>query len=139
MNYTSFLTGYNEIQASARTRQHDLKYRLTSSHVKSVYFNNRSQGNSTNCYIILGPRDKAAPPTSQQIHKFPPKRVQYLATPSSIFIFISSSSTGELSALSQSETRFVELGKYSQKMLSEAFWTPIIASLQFIEYPKLYS
>ena len=45
--------------------------------------------------------------------------MKYLATPSSIFIFISSSCTGELSALSQSETRFVELGEYSQNMLSE--------------------
>ena len=64
--------------------------------VKSVYFNHPSQGNSTNYYLILGPRDKAAPPTSQQINKFPPKRVKNLATPSSIFIFISSSSTGQL-------------------------------------------
>ena len=62
----------------------------------SVYFNHPSQGNSTNYYLILGPRDKAAPPTSQQINKFPQKRMKNLATPSSIFIFISSSSTGEL-------------------------------------------
>ena len=55
--------------------------------VKSIYFNHPSQGNSNNYYVILGPRDKAAPPTSQQINKFPPKRVKYLATPSSIFIF----------------------------------------------------
>ena len=46
----------------------------------------------------MGLRDKAAPPTSQQIKKFPPKRVKNLATPSSIFIFIFSSSTGELSS-----------------------------------------
>ena len=32
--------------------------------VKSVYFNQPSQGNSTNYYLILGPRNKAAPPTS---------------------------------------------------------------------------
>ena len=44
---------------------------------------------------ILGLRDKSAPPTSQQINKFPPKRVKNLATPSSILIFIFSSSTGE--------------------------------------------
>ena len=62
--------------------------------VKSIYFNYPLQGNSTNYYLILGPRDKAAPPTSQQINKFPPKRVKNLVTPSSIFI--SSSSTGEL-------------------------------------------
>ena len=42
------------------------------------------------------PRDKAAPPTSQQINKFPPKRVKNLATPSPISIIISSSSTGKL-------------------------------------------
>ena len=69
---------------------------LKSSHVKSIYFNHPSQGNSTNYYLILGPRYKAAPPISQQINKFPPKRVKNLTTPSSIFIFISSSSTGEL-------------------------------------------
>ena len=61
-----------------------------------MYFHHPSQGNSTNYYLILGLRDKAAPPTSQQINKFPPKRVKNLATPSSIFIFIFSSSTGEL-------------------------------------------
>ncbi len=72
-----------------RSRQHDRKCRL-----KSIYFHHPSQGNSTNYYLILGLRDKAAPPTSQQINKFPPKRVKNLATPSSIFI--SSSSTGEL-------------------------------------------
>ena len=66
--------------------------------VKSVYFNHPSQGNSTNYYLILGLRDKAAPSTSQQINKFPPKRVKNLATQSSIFIFIFifSSFTGEL-------------------------------------------
>ena len=87
---------YNEMQASAsfspnlrqtRSRQHDRKCRLKSS---------PSQGHSSNYYFILGPRDKAAPPTSQQINKFPPKRVKNLATPSSIFIFIYFSSTGEL-------------------------------------------
>ena len=73
----------NEMQASARTscgrhaalRQHDRKCRLKSSQAKSIYFNHPSQGNSTNYYLILRPRDKAAPPTSQQINKFPPKRI----------------------------------------------------------------
>ena len=90
----------NEMQASARTcgrralsRQHDPKCRLKSSQVKSIYFHHPSQGNSTNYYLILGLRDKAAPPTSQQINKFLPKRVKNLATPSSIFIF--SSYTGD--------------------------------------------
>ena len=79
------------------SRQHDRKCRLKSSQVKSVYFNHPSQGNSTNYYLILGLRDKAAPPTSQQINKFPPKRVKNLATPSSFFfIYFLSSSTGEL-------------------------------------------
>ena len=86
------------MQASARTggRQHDRKYKLNSSQAMSVYFNHPSQGNSTNYYFILGLRDKAAPSTSQQINKFPPKRVKNLATPSSIFIFICFSSTAEL-------------------------------------------
>ena len=91
----------NEMQASARTcgrraacRQHDRKCRLKSSQVKSIYFHYPSQGNSTD--YCLGLRDKAAPPTSQQINKFPSKRVKNLATPSSIFIFIFSSSTGQL-------------------------------------------
>ena len=115
------------------TRQHDPKCRLKSSQVKSIYFNHPSKGNSANYYIILGPRDKAAPLTNQQIKQFPPKRVKYLPTPSFIFIFISSSSTGELSALSQSETSFVEQGEYSQNMLSEA------VRIQFDEYSELYS
>ena len=90
----------NEMQASARTcgrRAADsMIENVGLSQVKSVYFNHPSQGNSTNCYLILGLRDKAAPPTSQQINKFPPKRLKNLATPSSIFIFVFSSSTGEL-------------------------------------------
>ena len=44
----------------------------------------------------MGPRDKAVPPTSQQIKKIPPKWVKNLATLSFNFIFISSASTGEL-------------------------------------------
>ena len=87
----------NKMQASARTcsRQHDRKCRLKSSEVKSIYFNHPLQDNSTNYYLILGPRDKAAPPKSQQILKNPPpKQVKNLVTHSSIFI--SSSSTGEL-------------------------------------------
>ena len=78
-----------------RSRQHDRKCRLKSSQVKSIYFNHPSQGNSSNYYLILGLRDKAAPSTSQQINKFPPKRVKNLATPSSILIFVFSSFTGE--------------------------------------------
>ena len=90
----------NEMQASARTcgrRAADsMIENVDWSQVKSIYFNHPSQGNSTNYYLILGLRDKAAPSTSQQINKFPPKRVKNLATPSSIFIFVFSSFTGEL-------------------------------------------
>ena len=61
----------NEMQASARTcgrRAADsIIENVGQSQVKSIYFNHPSQGNSTNYYLILGPRDKAAPPTSQQI------------------------------------------------------------------------
>ena len=90
----------NEMQASARTcgrRAADGMFEnVGRSQVKSVYFNHPSQGNSANYYLNLGPRNKAAPPTSQQINKFPPKRMKNPATPSSIFIFITFSSTGEL-------------------------------------------
>ena len=102
MNFISFLTGlqwdagFGPNLRQTRSRQHDRKCRLKSSQIKSVYFNHPSQGNSTNYYLILGLRDKTAPPTSQQINKFPPKRLKNPATLSSIFIFISSSSTGQL-------------------------------------------
>ena len=62
------------LRRQKRSRQHDPK----SAKVKSVDFNHLSQGNPTNYYIILDPRDKAAPPTSQQhIGQFLPKRVKY--------------------------------------------------------------
>ena len=32
-----------------------------------MYFNHPSEGNSTNYYVIVGPGDKAVPPTSQEI------------------------------------------------------------------------
>ena len=60
-----------------RSTHHEPKCRLKSSQVKSIYFNHPSEGNSTNYYIMLGPRDKAAPPTSQQIGQFSPTRVKY--------------------------------------------------------------
>ena len=60
------------MQVSARTCG-----RSAADKCKALYFNHPSQGNSTNCYFILGPRDTAAPPTSQQIGQFPPKRVKY--------------------------------------------------------------
>ena len=37
-----------------------------------MYFNHPSQGNSTNYYVILGHRDKAAPPISQHVFFFNP-------------------------------------------------------------------
>ena len=84
------------VMRQTRSRHHDRKCSLKSNQVKSIYFNHPSQGTSANYYLILGLWDKAAPPTSQQINKFHPKRVKNPATTSSIFIFISSSSTGEL-------------------------------------------
>ena len=88
---------HSQLACNARTcdrRAADSIIENVGSQVMSIYFNHPSQGNSTNYYLILGLRDKAAPPTSQQINKLPPKRVKSLATPSSILIF--SSSTGEL-------------------------------------------
>ena len=79
-------TARPEIATSAsvkRSRQHDLKCRL-----KSRYFNHSSQGNSTNYDIILGPRDKAAPTTSQQIGQFPPNRMKYRHCRPFVFFFL---------------------------------------------------
>ena len=59
----------NEMQASARTCGSMIE-NVGKSQVKSIYFHHPSQGNLTNYYLILGLRDKAAPPTSQQINKF---------------------------------------------------------------------
>ena len=91
---------HSQLACNARTcdrRAADSIIENVGSQVMSIYFNHPSQGNSTNYYINLGPRDKAAPPTSQHTKKkIPPKRVKNLATLSSIFIFIFSSSTGEL-------------------------------------------
>ena len=62
----------NEMQASAQTcgrcAADSMIENVGPSQVKSVYFNHPSQGNSTNYYLILGPLDKAAPPTGQQIN-----------------------------------------------------------------------
>ena len=96
--------------------------------------------NSTKYYIILDPRDKAAPPTSQQIGQFPPKRVKYRHHHPVFLLFsFSSSYTGELFAFNKSEGRFAELGEYSQNMLSEGFWAPHIASSQFDKDSELGS
>ena len=92
-----------------------------------LYFNHPSQGNSTNYYLFLGLRDKAAPPTSQQINKFPPKRVKNLATPSSILIFVFSSSTGELcSQPIRGNDR--PIGRMFPEHVERSFLTPNIAS-----------
>ena len=84
-----------------RSRQHDQRCRLNSSQFKSVYFNHPSQGNSTNYYIILGPRDKAAPPASQQIGQFPPKRVKYRHGHPVLFLFLPHSQESSLLSTNQ--------------------------------------
>ena len=103
--------------------------------VKSVYFNHPSHGNSTNYYIILGPRDKAVPPTSQQVISL---RSEWSIDNIIHFCFFLIHMRA-LFVLNQSEVRFTELGEYSQNMLNEFVWTPNIASLQFNEYPELGS
>ena len=103
-----------------------------------MYFNHPSQRNSTNYYIILDIRDKAAPPTSQQIGQFTPKRVSiHTVIHFSFYFFLIHRRA--LFAVNQSEAMFAELGEYSQNMLSEAFWTPNISSSQFDEYSQLGS
>ena len=90
----------NEKQASVRTcgtetrsRQHDRKCRLKSSQYTLIIPHRVIQLTTISFWVL---RDKAAPSTSQQINKFPSKRVKNLATPSSIFIFVFSPFTGEL-------------------------------------------
>ena len=134
MNYTSFLNWlimrsklWPEHAAEAQ-QQHDAKCRLKSSHVKSVYFNHPSQGTWTNYYTILGPRDKTAPPTSQQIGQFPPKRVKYRHPRSFFFFFILHPQ--ESSLCSQPfRGKVRRTGRIFQKLADEAFWTPNIAAL----------
>ena len=119
-----------------RSRQHDRKCRLKSSQYTLIIPHRVIQLTT----IILGPRDKAAPPTSQQINKFPPKRVKNLATPSSIFIFISSSATGELcSQPIRGNVR--RIGRRFPEHVERSFLpgTPNIASSQLDEYSQLGS
>ena len=76
---------------------------------------------------------KAAPPINQQTGQCPPKRAKYRHRHPFYFYFFLIHRRA-LFALSQSEARFAELGKYSQNMFIEAFWTLNIASSQFVEY-----
>ena len=69
-------------------------------------------------------------PQVNKLIKTYPKRVKYLATPSSIFIIFLPHSQ-KSSALSQSGAMFAEVGEYSKNMLCETFWTLNIASSQF--------
>ena len=112
-----------------RSRQHDPKCKIKSSQYTLIVPLRVIQLTTISIWV---------PETRQQIGQFPPKRLKY-GHGHPIFIFISSSSTAELSlfALNQSEARFTELGEYSQNMLSKAFWTPNIASSPFDKYPEL--
>ena len=120
----------NEMQASARTcgrRGADSMIENVAK-VKSIYFHHPSQGNSTNYYLILGLRDKAAHSTGQQINKFPPKRLKNLATPSSILIFDFSSFTGELcSQPIRGNDR--PIGRMFPEHVERSFLDPNIASM----------
>ena len=82
----------NEMPASARTcgRQHDRKCRLKSSQYTFI-IPHRILQLTTISFWVSETRLRLP-----QVNKYPPKRVKNLATPSSIFICIFSSSTGEL-------------------------------------------
>ena len=98
-----------------------------------IYFKHPSQGNTTNYYLILGLRDKAAPPTSQQINKFPLKWVKNLATLSSTFIFISYSSTGELCS-QPIRGNVCQIGQMFPEHVEQSFFDP---EYSFNEYFQL--
>ena len=76
------------MQASAQTCVRSAADSMIQNIVKSIYFNHPSQGNWTNYYIMLGPRDKAAPPTSQQIGQFPLKWGKYWHCHPFLFLFL---------------------------------------------------
>ena len=59
-----------------RSRQHDPKCRLQSSQY-TLIIPHRVIQLTTKVLYHSGPRDRVAPPTSQQIGQFPPKRVKY--------------------------------------------------------------
>ena len=111
-----------------RSRQHDRKCRL-----KSIYFNHPSQGNST------GSQRQGCASHKSTNKTIPPEATEEPSdTAIHPFLFLFLPHPQESSALSQSQAMFVELGECSQNMLSEAFWTPNIASSQLDEYSELY-
>ena len=118
---------------ATRSRQHDPKCRLKSNQYtliiphKVIHLLCHSGSQKQSCAY------------HKSTNRSVPSEASEVSTASSIFIFISSSSTGELSALSQSEARFAKIGEYSQNMLREAFWSPTIASSHFDEYLELGS
>ena len=101
-----------------------------------MYFNHPPHGNSTNYYLILGLRDEAAPPTSQQINKFPPKRVKNLATPSSILILILFSSSTEELCSQPIRSNDRPIGRMFPKHVERRFLDP---EYSFDEYFQLGS
>ena len=86
------------------SRQHDRKCRVKSSQYTFITPHRLIQLTTISFWVSV---TKAAPPTSQQINKFPPKRVKNLATQSSIFILFFLHPQ-ESSALSQSEAMIVQ-------------------------------
>ena len=76
------------MQASAQTCGRSAADSMKASLVTSVYLIIPHRVNSTNYYIIPGPEDKAAPPTSQQIGHFPLKRVKYRHSHQFLFLFL---------------------------------------------------
>ena len=78
-----------ELAADA-SRQHDRKCRLKSSQYTFITPHMVIQLTTISFWV------SETRLSLQQVNKFPPKRVKNLATPSSIFILVFSSSTGEL-------------------------------------------
>ena len=122
-----------------RSRQHDRKCRLKSSQVKSVYFNHSSQGNSTNYYLILGPPRQGCASHKSTNKQIPPEASE---EPGDTvihfyfyFFFIHRRALLSANQRQCSSNR----ANVHRTCLSEAFWTPNIASSQFDEYFQLGS
>ena len=88
----------NEMQASARTcGRHGADSMIKNvAKVKSVYCNYPLQGNSTNCYLILGPLRQGCASHKSTNKQIPSEASEEPSDTVIHFIFIFSSSTGEL-------------------------------------------
>ena len=96
-----------------------------------MYFNHPSQDNSANISFWVPETRLRLPQVNKWVNSL--RSECSLDTVNHFYFYLFLIHRRALFALNQLETRFAELDEYSQNMLSEAFWTPTIASSQFVE------